>query len=506
MTITGEYDATVLVNETFLNKAIRAVFSTFPQIDMSMDALPLNIRIEDIVSNASQFPQIRMSINALNIDLIGYLLEPPLIIIRSDKDAEVVFKLGIRPSTDLIKEEAVVGGSLQMTMSYDQITGKFIVEVRDIDIDQIELGDFLRIPYFLIAPVTRALSFALKKDLFRRLSRISISPSIPPIPLPIDMLTEHLGDSLPISGLELGSNSPDKEEPTLPLKIAGGGFFRRGVAYGVVNFLDHATGDSTNIVAPDDGADLQIAISSTAIQSLVQYIWPYLPQRISRTSRVDVPDYRTMMDAMVGVFDAVRTFGVSRRKVRVNRSWVDHGAVIGYGLPQLRLKDGGKIEIASCPLSVDAWASPKMEGMADLGTRRQSFKNFMRPGRETTEPQPKPETITMFEYTHHMDLVLHEAIIEIGIGQDNLLTGKLSNINLAIELPWKLPKQVLDSITNWLINQIVKNFPALSILSMGIPDNILPGPLASFSPLIKTVKIERIESDESELTISASMP
>jgi len=363
----------------------------------------------------------------------------------------------------------------------------------------------LRIPYFLIAPVTRAISLALKRNLFRRISRLSVSASIQPIPLPINMLTERLGESLPISGLEFSLDSSQKEGATLPLTIAGGGLFRRGVAYGAVNFLDHVTGDFTSINAPDNVADLQIAISSPAIQSLVQHIWPYLPQKINRSNKVDVPDYRTMVDAMVGIFDSVRTFGVSRRKVRVDRSWVDYGATIGYGLPELRLENGGKIEIARCPLSVDAWASPKMEGTADLGTRRQSFVNFMHPGRAATEPQPKPETITMFDYTHHMDLVLQGAILEIGVAQDNLLTGKLSNVNLAIDLPWKLPKQVLDEITNWLINQIVKNFPALSSLSTGIPDNILPESLASFSPLIKMTKIEKIESDENELIVSASI-
>ncbi len=478
MTITNGYDAIVLINEGFLNRGVEIAYysSIIPQIKGS----------------------IRTDIRLIpRIDYVADLIGPPVVEIRSSREARALVNIAARFSVLGIDMKATVAASLSFALDYDRTSGRIAIRPYNIDVVRASIGDIGKVPSFLINPLNRAISIALARDAIKQLTRLSLSVSLPSVPIPMEMLEDRLGTIAP--GFELASTTVKLESPTLPIKLAGVGLLQPGWIYAAINFLDHDGGMPPSIGTINPESGMQLAVSAPAINSLFTYLWPYLPHEVVRSDRIDVPDYRTMMDSMVGIFDAVRTFGVKRSKVRFDRSWVDFGAKIEFGTPVLMLKEGARLEIVSCPLSIDAWADPKMLGVADRRSRRQSIMNFLMPTRKTEEKKEEPETISLIHYTQHMDLTLEGASINIGLGPDGMPAITLSNLNLAINLPWKLPKQVLEQISNWLVNQIVTGFPAINIKITG---DLVPDPYAQ---LIKSAKLERIQSDGNEVVIQADL-
>ena len=441
------FDIKVLIGDRALNRALAASFYSNSGKGMT-----------ELVARGLEME------GALRLRLV----DPPMMM-SLDND-RVMATLGLEASAAVIgrRLEADVGVSAQIALA--SRTGMVEMTVERFEVDTISLGDMMKLPH----AVTEVIEGAVRG--FLQGSGRELMTREIPLP-PIKM-------SIPLAG--------SKEEMELVMEKV------HAIDGGIVIGLSAGPSSGSGGPLIDHASDVAVMVSGPFLLRMLDEMWDQLPHEFTTTKRTDVPDYRSILDIFVGAFDFLRTLGTRRERVRVDRSWVESSALIEYGHPELRLREGGFVEIANLPLHVVAQAVPKMEA-AVWNPRNlwERLKAWLIPS--IKEERREVETLELKQFSKDLNLRIDKAVAKLSINDKGELEVKATEVNLDLDLAWDLPEDISKDVANWILDQVVNRFPSFKV---PLPLDQMVIPVLDVKP---DIELKSIETQPGFLTIHADL-
>ncbi len=392
------------------------------------------------------------------------LLDPPMAVMLGDGTAVATFGAEAWAKVLGVRLEADVSASARLRAW--TAGGEAFMEIQDIDLDMISFAGRVRAPRFAVSMAEGALRGMM--------SRQAGGPLVRSMPMP----------TITMPPMAPGASELDVQITSMAVSeglLALGASFEPGDSY---------------LVAPSaHPSDSMVRLTGPFLERLLDEAWEGAPHVAEVKRRFDVPDPRSLLDVFKGAVDVLLARGLSRERIRVDRSWVEADAVIQYGCPRVRLLDGGRVEITACPLHIGARLRPRMEAATPRGFLRQ-LKESLMPGR-SVEKEEK-EVLDLADLSREQDLRIVKATARLSIEGGELM-AKIEDIDMDVSLDWGIPGDVIDKVSAWIMEQVAERFPPIRVR---LPLESVMIPVLGVSPIIR---LDGLGGQEGHLDVHADI-
>jgi len=429
-----EAEVIILLKDTVLNRALAASFYT-----------PSGRGLTDMISQT------------LGIDGPGRelrLLDPPMVMALGEDELLVSFGAEISAKVLGRRVEADVAATAQIKVRSS--AGAAMLEIRDINMDRVGMGGWIEAPRMVMGALDSVLRGYFAAPMGGPLIR-----ELPSFPMTVP--------------------SPGPEMTSIDLHITN-----LEVHEGVVTLgMSTTPGETAALPSLKPDGDIIIRLAEPFLEHILLNAWEQVPHQVSIERRIDVPDYRSFLDVFKGATDLLLARGWKKDRVRIDRTWLEAGAEIEYGQPQLRLLEGGKIELLDCPLHICAHAYPRMEASVWAPQRAwERLKSWLTLRGEYKEGEK--ETLDLAKLAEEKDLHIVRALAHPTIGSDGTISVKIEELELDMELEWGLPSEVVEELSTWMMEQIAERFPPVKL---HIPLDRVVAPILGVTPQISLQRL-----------------
>jgi hypothetical protein len=475
---TGGYDLLVEINERMINRALAAAFYTSYFSNFKGSIVPR------IPGPLGKIAEVRYDI----------LLTDPLILDMVPKDKAKLWVNGIA-NLELaggIRVSASLSASLLVTIKMDPSTNKMMVALQEIKIAELK---FLR-RYRLTDPMNMLLNAALKEVIGSHLlqalvdrniisileipvsslirmdklkinekAKVSVLPGLPGIALVDATIDVPVSELIPEGTIDLG------KEVDVAVTPSYFGVINMTTMAAAVSFQEGFIGDPEGVKDFTNGNDLAIGLSEASLHRILDDLWPQLPEWMTGNAKIDVENVKELMDSLKGLYDMpanLNTLGLPQKRTQVDKAWVDLMVKIRPDKPNIRLVEGGKLELLDLKVRVHAQATVKAALTATITTGQNPFLSmFQTKKKEVKEPEVKSAETVLYTFETDADVTIQNAAAVLKVDGNGQLLLEVSDIEFEMKLPWRLPKMVLDTISKrmkGIVKEVIPSINATKLL------------------------------------------
>jgi hypothetical protein len=194
------------------------------------------------------------------------------------------------------------------------------------------------------------------------------------------------------------------------------------------------------------------------------------------------------------------TLGLNKKNTEVEKAWVDFSATINPEKPKVRMGEGATFEVYDTRVPGKAQAIVRATEVITISKGRNAFSTFLwGPPEDEKPPETKKEEVTIYNFDSDIEILLKRAVVALRVDSEGRLKVDVTDVDFFLDIPWHLPKFVLESISNRIEDTIKKNFPAFDLTEM------LQERLASMFPFTPQLKIVRVSTEGSEALIIGNL-
>ncbi len=505
---TGGYDVLVEANERMLNRALAAAYHA-----------SFFSRFKGSVVPRSQLPFTGLA----RVDYDIRLREPPMIdLVPQDRVRLRASFAVVLTLAGKVRVPVNVTANILAKVLLDQESRQVSVELVEMGVEELRVGGRHAPPRWVLPLVNQVLSAEIRSNLLGEVTRamgvstfslpssmlssdivkldrdipVSLFPGFPGVTLEVPEFEVPLASMIPHEMVGQPDGAPG------PTVTAGHfGIINNSCLAAALSFQNETPGDPRGIKDFIGDGDMAIGLSEESIRRILDDVWPSVPRTIRGGGRVDVDDARELLDSLRGLLDFpshLRALGLERRTTKVARAWVDYDALVTPDKPNVRLIDGGTIEIFDTMVDVRVKATARTRLLTTTSRGMNPFFPAWMGSREKArKPEVKERDTVLYEFDQYLHVDLRRAVAELAVDGDRLMV-KAVDVDFdmrQISLPMALPKFVLDTITNMIERRIKGGFPPVDLTAI-LNDRVL-----SRAPIPMNLKAKRVTGEGSELII-----
>lgn len=506
---TGGYDVLVEVNERMLNRALAAAFHASFFSHFKGSVVP-----------RSQIPFTGLA----RVDYDVRLREPPMIdlvpqdLVRLRASLAIVLKMAGR-----VRIPIDVTTNILAKVILDQETRTMSVELVEMGVDDLRVRGRSAPSRFLLPLINQVLSTVIRANLLGEITKatgfteiclpasklissefvkvdrdipVSLFPGFPGVRLEVPQLEVPLASM--ISGEMIGVDH-SAEAPTVTASHFG--LINNSCLAAAISFQEEEIGDPRGIRNFIGDGDMAIGLSQASICRILDDVWPSMPRSVRESGRIDVEDARELLDSLRGLLNFpahLSALGLQTRTTRVAKAWVDYNALVTPDKPNIRLIDGGMIEIfdTMVDVQVKAVARTKLLTTTSRGANP-FFPAWMAGGGKVQKPEVKERDTVLYDFEQSLHVDINRAVAELTVDNGRLM-AKVVDVDFDMKqicLPMALPEFVLDAITNMVERRLKGGFPPIDVTAQ-LNDRVL-----SQVPIAMDLSAKRVTGEGSELII-----
>jgi len=392
------------------------------------------------------------------------LIDPPMVALLGDGTIMATFGAEAWAALLGTRFDADVSASVRLGVWMEG--GEAFMEFRDMELDRVVLSHRIEVPRFALSMMEGILRGALSKQ--------AAGPMVRSMPVP----------TIAIPAMTAGSRGLEARIGSLAIHDG--------------ELVLGASSDAGEVMAPGPSAhphEVAVRISESFLERLLTDAWEHAPHVVNVSDRIDVPDPRSLLDVFKEAVDVLLGRGLGKGHIKVDRSWVEADAEIQYGCPNLRLLEGGRVEIEGCPLHIGARLRPKMVAATSRGFLGWLKGAIRARGRDGSEDA---EVIDIAELSEERDLRIVKATARLFV-DDGELAVKIEDIDLDMELDWGLPGDLVERLSTWIMEQVLESFPPVR-LKLPLQNMIIP--VLGVTP---SIRLDGLESGDGYLDVYADL-
>jgi hypothetical protein len=502
---TGGYDVLMEINERLVNHALAAAFySSFYT-----------------TFEGTVVPQVGGPFSGLaRVDYHIELNEPPLIDfmppdrMRAHLDLKAIIKvIGRKVRTD-------VSVDLMGRMALDPITKEIALEVQDVKLGELRFLDRYELPKIARVLVNEALMLAIHSNIVKGIGvgglrkfnvpvtaapdiihlgdeiRIALLPGFPGMTIKIPSVAVEVSSLVPAETLQVG----EVDMAVFP------GFFGvisdQSMAV-AISMGESVVGDPASIKDFTEGNDIAIGLSEVSLNRILDQVWTQVPRDLKVNGNIPVDNIRELLDSLRSIKDMpsrFETLGLNKKNTEVEKAWVDFSAIVNPEKPKVRMGEGGTFEMYDTRVPAKAKATVMATEVTTLRKGRNAFSVILwgEPAEEKP-PETKKEEVTIYNFDSDIEILLKRAVVTLGVDKEGRLKVDITDVDFYLDIPWHLPKFVLEGISNRIEETIKKDFPAFDLTEM------LHEKLVSVFPFTPQLKIVKVSTEGSEALIIGNL-
>ncbi len=503
--MTGGYDVLIEINERLVNHALAAAFySSFYT-----------------TFEGSVVPKVRGPFEDLaRVDYHIELNEPPFIDfsptdkIRAHLNLKAIINvIGRKVRTD-------VSVDLLGRMTLDPITKEISLDVQEVRIGELRFLDRYELPKIARNLVNEALVMVIHSNFVKGIGVGGLKEFNVPVTAAPDII--HLGDEIRIfllpgfPGMTIKIPSVDVEVSSLvPAETLVVGEVDMAVSPGFFGIIsdqsmalaismgDNVVGDPASIKDFTEGNDLAIGLSEVSLNRILDQAWSRVPRDLTVNGHIPVDNVRELLDSLQGIKDMpsrFETLGLNKKNTEVEKAWVDFSATINPEKPKVRMGEGGTFEIYDTRVPGKAQAVVRATNVITTRKGQSAFSALLwGEPKEEKPPETKREEVTVYNFDSSIEILLKRVVIALMVNSDGRLKIDVTDVDFFLDIPWHLPKFVLESISNRIEDTIKRDFPAFDLTEM------LQEKLAPMFPFTPQLKIVKVSTEGSEALIIGNL-
>ncbi len=448
------------------------------------------------------------------------LNEPPLVDfiptdrMRAHLNLKAIIKvIGRKVRTD-------VSVDLVGRMTLDPVTKEISLEVQEVRIGELRFLDRYELPKIARILVNEAMVLAIHSNFVKGMGVGGLKELNVPVTAAPDIV--HLGDEIKIAllpgfpGMTIKMPSIEVEVSSLvpaeTLEVSEidmavfPGFFGvisdQSMAL-AISMGENVVGDPASIKDFTEGNDLAIGLSEVSLNRILDQVWTQVPRDLQVNGNVPVDNVRELLDSLRGIGDMpsrFETLGLNKKNTEIEKAWVDFSATINPEKPKVRMGEGGTFEIYDTRAQAKAQATVRATEITTIRKGRSAFSTILwgEPAEEKP-PETKKEEVTIYNFDSDIEVLLKRAVVTLLVDDEGRLKVDVTDVDFFLDIPWHLPKFVLNAISNKVEETIKKDFPAFDLTEM------LQDKLASMFPFTPQLKIVKVSTEGSEALIIGNL-
>jgi hypothetical protein len=163
------------------------------------------------------------------------------------------------------------------------------------------------------------------------------------------------------------------------------------------------------------------------------------------------------------------------------------------------LGEEGTLEVYDTQVNGRAKALVRATQVTTISKGRSAFlSTWLKPKGEPL-PAAKKEDVTLYEFDSDIGIFLRHAVVGLVADPQGGLKLDITDLDFSLDIPWRLPKFVLEQISNRIEDTIKKDFPAIDVSKMASER------ISSFVPFTPDLKVTQVSTDGSEVLIMGNM-
>ena len=366
---------------------------------------------------------------------------------------------------------------------YDQKNETLDLNIRDVNLLNVQLKKGMQIPNFLSGVANSAIDDILKQETWQQFEQIPLLPLISSVELP---------------------EMPSGDKYSLPLNFTGVEVVdQRAIAVG----FNLETRESEEIHSIDikNNADLSVSISGDALNRVLSHWWRYTTH--SKTEKISGSLEVKHLDSLVNhvsnlsleLGSKIVSLGFLESNFDVQRAWIDYEGVMKMNKPIIILsQDGfqvtGKVEVMlDAALKMDV----KIESRFDVSS---ILPDRLTPWKDDRVLRKKNRIFTVQKISSKRLIVdLSNTKAKMVVGEDGSISLEITDFDIGLDIDWRLPQQLKKRFEISLEKTVISNYPSLPVSSSLLKENI-------FGNNIKyDIEMREILTDVNLITIYMNM-
>lgn len=502
---TGGYDVLVEINERMVNHALAAAFYSSFYTAFKGTVVP---KVSGPFGDLAR------------VDYHIELNEPPFVDfiptdrMRAHLNLKAIIKvIGRKVRTD-------VSVDLVGRMTLDPITKEISLEVQEVRLGELRFLDRYELPRIARRIVNEAMVLAIHSNFVKGMGigglkefkvpvtaapdvihlrdeiRISLLPGFPGMTIKMPSVAVEVSSLVPAETLQVG----EVDMAVFP------GFFgvisEQSMAV-AISMGESVVGDPASIKDFTEGNDLAIGLSEVSLNRILDQVWTQVPRDLKVNGIIPVDNVRELLDSLRGITDMpsrFETLGLNKKNTEVEKAWLDFSATINPQKPKLRLGEGGTFEVYDTSIQAKAQALVRATEVTTIRKGRSVFATILwGEPEEETPPEVKKEDVTIYNFDSDIEILLKRALVTLKVDNEGRLKVDVTDVDFYLDIPWHLPKFVLEGISNRIEDTIKKDFPAFDLTEM------FQERMTSMFPFTPQLKIVKVSTEGSEALILGNL-
>jgi len=234
-------------------------------------------------------------------------------------------------------------------------------------------------------------------------------------------------------------------------------------------------GDVTDFTG---GSGIAICLSKDAMSRVTDMWWGAGTREFSAEGKLDLEGLERDLDPLIRLGLGVRDLLAGRPDESVRDGWLDYNLSVRLGEPRFELAGGDQLVITEASVSLDIEAHLRLGVSGAAGQEVLNLASFKE---------------------RNLKVLIKEAKAKVYLDDDFRLVAKVTNLEISLDLGWRLPEDALDDLTDALSRHILAVHPPVPI-SPSLMEETIPGTSVKMD-----LEVDSISTDDGEILLRGTL-